>query len=95
MAVFAHPDDESMGMDGTLAKYSACCGPIHQRGYYLRGRFKFQDAETLPIQRVSKLYYMVENFVNLIAPFIGDMTFPVEDLLRGEAAWKKVGSGSI
>jgi LmbE family N-acetylglucosaminyl deacetylase len=50
-----------------------------------------QDAENLPAHRVSKLYYMVdgENFINLIAPFMGDMTFPVDDQVRGEIAWKE------
>ena len=30
-----------------------------------------------------------ENFISLIAPFMGDMTFPVGDQLRGEMAWKE------
>ena len=30
-----------------------------------------------------------ENFINLAAPFMGDMTFPVEDQLRGEIPWKE------
>ncbi|MGZ9221372.1 MAG: PIG-L deacetylase family protein [Anaerolineales bacterium] len=190
LAVFAHPDDESMGMGGTLAKYSAegvetyyVCASRGERGWfgpeelnpglqrlgqlrtqelenavkelgmkglyfldtidgdvdqadhceavgkivtYIRriqpevivtfppdgnyghpdhiavGQFtsaaivcaadsSYQDAETLPEHRVSKLYYMVdsENFISLIAPFMGDMTFPVEDRLRGEVAWKE------
>jgi hypothetical protein len=29
-----------------------------------------------------------EDFVNLIAPFMGDMTFPVDDQIRGESPWK-------
>ena len=51
----------------------------------------YQDAESLPPHRVLKLYYMVdsENFVNLIAPYMDDMTFPVGDQLRGEVAWKE------
>ncbi|MBK9600877.1 MAG: PIG-L family deacetylase [Anaerolineales bacterium] len=190
LAVFAHPDDESMGMGGTLAKYSAegvdthlvCAsrgevgwfgpeeqnpGPerlgqlrekelsnavkelgmksLHFLDYidgsvdkavhteaigrivtYIRrikpqvvvtfppdgnyghpdhiavGQFtsaaivcaadsSYQDAENLPAHRVLKLYYMVdgENFINLIAPFMGDMTFPVDDQVRGEIAWKE------
>jgi LmbE family N-acetylglucosaminyl deacetylase len=190
LAVFAHPDDESMGMGGTLAKYAAegvaahlVCASRGERGwfgpeeenpglgklgqlrtkelenavkqlgmkglYFLNyidgdvdqaphaeaigkivshirkikpqvvvtfppdgnyghpdhiaiGQFtsaaivcatdpSYLDPENLPAHRVSKLYYMVdgENFINLIEPFIGDMTFPVDDQLRGEIAWKE------
>jgi LmbE family N-acetylglucosaminyl deacetylase len=189
LAVFAHPDDESMGMGGTLAKYSAhgvdthlICATRGERGWFgdpdshpgfdslaqtratelenavkelgmkslnflgyidgdvdtanhaeaiqkiathIRkikpqvmvtfppdggyghpdhiaiGQFTsaavvcaadstYQDLENLPAHRVSKLYYMVdgENFINLVAPFMGDMTFPVDDHLRGIVAWK-------
>jgi len=189
LAVFAHPDDESMGMGGTLAKYSAegvethliCAsrgergwfGPeeqnpglsmlgqlrekeleaaVHELGmsglYFLdyidgdvdqadhaeaigrivthirkikpqvvvtfppdgnyghpdhiaTGQFtsaaivcaadsNYQDPANLPSHCVSKLYYMVdgENFISLIAPFMGDMTFPVGDQIRGEFPWK-------
>ncbi|HNA87963.1 MAG TPA: PIG-L family deacetylase [Anaerolineales bacterium] len=51
----------------------------------------YKDPENLEPYRVSKLYYMVdgESFVNLIAPFMGDMTFPVDDQLRGESPWKE------
>lgn len=51
----------------------------------------YKDPENLPPYRVSKLYYMVdsENFVNLISPFVGDMTFPVDDQLRSESPWKE------
>jgi len=190
LAVFAHPDDESMGMGGTLAKYAAegvethlVCASRGERGWFgpeeqhpglerlgqLRsvelgnavkelgmhslsflgyvdgdvdqadpveaiarivshirriqpqvvvtfphdgnyghpdhiaiGQFTnaaivcaadagYKDPQNLPPYRVSKLYYMVdgESFVNLIAPFMGDMTFPVDDQLRGENAWKE------
>ncbi len=189
LAVFAHPDDESMGMGATLAKYSAhgvdthlVCATRGERGWFgsaeshpgfenlaqtrttelenavkelgmkslhflgyidgdvdqadhteaiqkivthIRkikpqvivtfppdgnyghpdhiavGQFTsaavvcaadstYQDLENLPAHRVSKLYYMVdgEGFINLVAPFMGDMTFPVDDQIRGEFPWK-------
>lgn len=189
MCVFAHPDDESMGMGGTLAKYAAegvethlVCATRGERGWFgleeqhpglsalgaLRekelenavrelgmkglyfldyidgdadqadhieavgkivthirrvmpqvvvtfppdgnyghpdhiavGQFtcaailcaadaNYQDAENFAPHRVSKLYYMVdsENFIDLVAPFVGDMAFPVDDQMRGEIAWK-------
>jgi LmbE family N-acetylglucosaminyl deacetylase len=190
LAVFAHPDDESMGMGGTLAKYAAegvethlVCASRGERGWFgpeeqnpglerlgqLRtkeleacvkelgmtslsfldyidgdvdqadhkeatgkiithirrikpqvvvtfppdgnyghpdhiaiGQFtaaaiicaadsSYKDPEDSPSHRVSKLYYMVdgESFVNLITPFMDDMTFPVDDQIRGEFPWKE------
>jgi LmbE family N-acetylglucosaminyl deacetylase len=49
----------------------------------------YEDTENLAPYRVSKLYYMVdsESFINLVAPFMGDLTFAVGDQLRGEVAW--------
>ena len=49
----------------------------------------YQDPENFAPHRVSKLYYMVdsEDFINRVAPFIGDMTFPVDDKIRGEVPW--------
>jgi LmbE family N-acetylglucosaminyl deacetylase len=190
LVVFAHPDDESMGMGGTLAKYAAegvetycVCASRGERGWFgaeeqnpglsvlgqirtrelenavrelsMKGLYfldyvdgevdqadhaeaigkivthirriqpqvvvtfppdgnyghpdhiaigqftnaaivcaaaaGYQDAENLPAHLVSKLYYMVdsENFINLVAPFVGDMTFPVDDQLRGAVPWKE------
>ena len=190
LAVFAHPDDESMGMGGTLARYSAegvdtylVCASRGERGWagpeeqnpglsilgqirtqelenavkelgmkglyflnyidgdvdqapyaeaidrivtYIRrikpqvivtfppdgnyghpdhiaiGQFtsaaivcaadvNYHDAENYQAWCISKFYYMVdaENFINLIAPFMGDMTFPVDDQMRGEFPWRE------
>lgn len=189
LAIFAHPDDESMGMGGTLAKYAAedvethlVCATRGERGwfgpeeqnpgpgalgqlreqelenavrelgmkglYFLNyvdgevdradhsqiiaqiathirrvmphvvvtfppdgnyghpdhvaiGQFTsaaivcaadadFKDSENFAPHRVSKLYYMVdsEDFINLVAPFVGDMSFPMDDQVRGEVPWK-------
>lgn len=189
LAVFAHPDDEAMGMGGTLAKYAAegvetylVCATRGERGWfgpepqnpgpqalgqirtkelenavrelgmqglaflgYLDGQVdqappaevigrivahirrirpqvvvtfppdgnyghpdhiatgqfasaaivcaadaNYPDAENPAAWRVSKLYYMVdaESFIGLVAPFVGEITFPVDDQLRGEVAWK-------
>lgn len=51
----------------------------------------YKDPEGYSAHRVSKLYYMVdsESFVDLIAPFMGDMTFPVDDQIRSESPWKE------
>lgn len=190
LAVFAHPDDESMGMGGTLAKYSAegvdthlICASRGGRGWfgpekqnpgperlaqirttelenavkelgmsglyfldyidgdvdqanhndiigkivtYIRkikpqvvvtfppdgnyghpdhiaiGQFTsaaivcaadstYKDSKNLASHRVSKLYYMVdgESFINVVSPFMEDMTFTVDDQLRGEIPWKE------
>ena len=188
LCVFAHPDDESMGMGGTLAKYAAegidtylVCATRGERGWFgpeaqdpglaVMGEIRtkelhaaaetlglkevhfldymdgdldqadpaeaigkivthiraiqpqvvvtfspdgnyghpdhiaisqftsaamvcaadasYADAKGLPAHRVSKLYYMVdsENFVNLLLSFFGEITFPVDDQVRGEVAW--------
>jgi LmbE family N-acetylglucosaminyl deacetylase len=190
LAVFAHPDDESMGMGGTLAKYSAegvetylVCASRGERGWFglegenpgfralgeLRekelacageklglkeihfldyidgevdqaepldaiGRIvthirsiqpqvvvtfppdgayghpdhiaisqfttaaivcaadtSFADPKGKTPYRVSKHYYMVdsESFVDLITPVMGDITFPLDDQLRSQVAWKE------
>jgi len=189
LAVFAHPDDESMGIGGTLAKYAAegveiylVCATRGERGWwgpegtdpglervgeirtkeleaagkvlglkeihflnYIDGdldqanpeeairkvaahirRIKPQvmitfahdgnyghpdhiaisqftnaavvcaadagyvDADNGSPHRVAKLYYFVdsEKFADLIMKYIGEIEFPVDHQVRGEAAWK-------
>lgn len=75
---YGHPDHIVMGQFTSAAVVCAADA-------------SYEDPENLPAHRVSKLYYMVdsENFVNFIAPFMGDLTFPVGDQLRGEVAWKE------
>jgi LmbE family N-acetylglucosaminyl deacetylase len=50
----------------------------------------YVDPENFAPHRVSKLYYMVdsEGFIDAVAPFIGDLTFPVDGQMRGEVPWK-------
>ncbi len=75
---YGHPDHIAMGQFTSAAIVCAA-----DSGY--------EDGEKLPAHRVSKLYYMVdsENFIKLIAPFVGDMTFPVDGQLRGEIPWRE------
>jgi LmbE family N-acetylglucosaminyl deacetylase len=75
---YGHPDHIAIGQFTSAAIVCAA-----DAGY--------KDPENLPPYCVQKLYYMVdsENFVNLIAPFMGDMTFTVDDQQRGEVAWKE------
>lgn len=74
---YGHPDHVAVGQFTNAAVVCAADA-------------SYQGAENLPPHRVSKLYFMVdgENFINLIAPFMGDMTFQVGDQLRGEVPWK-------
>ena len=75
---YGHPDHIAIGQFTSAAVLCAADS-------------SYQDPERLPSHCVLKLYYMVdsENFVNLIASFMGDMTFPVDDQMRGEIAWKE------
>ena len=75
---YGHPDHIAVGQFTSAAVMCAA-----DSSYF--------DPEKLPPHRTSKLYYMVdgENFVNLITPFVGDITFPLDDQLRGEVAWKE------
>ncbi len=51
----------------------------------------YRDARGLPSHRVSKMYYMVdsEKFVDFITSVMGEITFDVDDQVRGENAWKE------
>jgi len=75
---YGHPDHIAIGQ---FTNAAIVCG----------ADASYKDPENLEPHRTSKLYYMVdgENFINLIAPFMGDMTFPVDDQIRGENAWKE------
>lgn len=74
---YGHPDHVAVGQFTSAAIIAAADA-------------KYQDSENFAPHRVSKLYYMVdsESFINLIAPFVGDLTFPVGDQVRGEVPWK-------
>jgi len=75
---YGHPDHISIGQFTSAAIVCAADS-------------SYQDSENLAAYRVSKLYYMVdgENFINLIAPFMADMSFLVGDQLRSEFPWKE------
>ena len=51
----------------------------------------FADLADKPPHRVSKHYYMVdsEGFLNSITPLMGEITFQLDDQIRGEVAWKE------
>ena len=51
----------------------------------------YRDPLSLPSHRVSKLYYQVDSqaFANLIMPHVGEISFQVDDQLRGETPWKE------
>jgi LmbE family N-acetylglucosaminyl deacetylase len=75
---YGHPDHIAIGQFTNAAILCAA-----DSGYI--------DSQHLSAHRVLKLYYMVdsENFINLISPFMADMTFPVDNHIRGEIAWKE------
>lgn len=75
---YGHPDHIAIGQYTSAAVVCAADA-------------SYADLENLAPHRVTKLYYMVdsENFINLVASFIGDMTFPVDDQLRGEVPWQE------
>ena len=75
---YGHPDHIAVGQFTNAAMICAADA-------------SYQDSENFAPHRVSKLYYMVdsEDFINLVAPFVGEMSFPVENQLRGEVPWKE------
>jgi LmbE family N-acetylglucosaminyl deacetylase len=75
---YGHPDHIAISQFTTAAIVCAADASYH-------------DSRGLSPHRVSKLYYMVdsENFVNFITPLLGEITFDVDDQVRGEVAWKE------
>jgi LmbE family N-acetylglucosaminyl deacetylase len=74
--IYGHPDHIAIGQFTNAA--IACAADS-----------SYKDAEDLPAHRVSKLYYMVDSveFIELVAPYMDDMTFPVDGKIRGENPW--------
>jgi LmbE family N-acetylglucosaminyl deacetylase len=83
--VVTFPPDGNYGHPDHIAISQFTCAAI-----VCAADASYIDSKNLPAHRVSKLYYMVdsETFVNFIAPFMGDMSFSVDDQMRGENAWK-------
>jgi LmbE family N-acetylglucosaminyl deacetylase len=75
---YGHPDHIAIGQFTTAAAVCAADS-------------SYKERENLPAYRVSKLYYMVdgEDFVNLVTPYVGEITFPVGEQIRGEVPWKE------
>ncbi len=75
--IYGHPDHIAIGQFTNAAIVCAADS-------------SYKDRESLPPHRVSKLYYMVDDeaFVDAITPYIGEITFPVGDQMRGEIPWK-------
>jgi LmbE family N-acetylglucosaminyl deacetylase len=84
--IVTFPPDGNYGHPDHIA-----IGQFTQAAIVCAADASYADANQLPAHRVSKLYYMVdsENFINFIAPFMGDMSFPVDDQIRSEIAWKE------
>lgn len=75
---YGHPDHVAVGQFTSAAVVLAADATL-------------KDPEHFAPHRVAKLYYMVdsEDFINIVAPFVGEIEFPVDDQLRGEVAWKE------
>lgn len=74
--IYGHPDHIAIGQFTNAAIVCAADA-------------SYEDAEKLPPHRVAKLYYMVDSmdFIELVAPYMDDMTFAVDGKLRGENPW--------
>jgi len=84
--VVTFPPDGNYGHPDHIAVGQFTCAAV-----VCAGDAAYQDPQNLSTHRISKLYYMVdsETFINLIYPFVGDITFPVDQHIRGEVAWKE------
>jgi len=84
--IVTFPPDGNYGHPDHIA-----VGQFTQAAIVCAADASYEDAEKLSAHRVSKLYYMVDSkqFINLVAPFMSDMTFPVDDQIRGEITWKE------
>lgn len=73
---YGHPDHIAIGQFTAASVVSAADAA-------------FVDGEDRSSHRVSKFYFMVdsESFVNRLAPLLGEITFPMEDHVRGEVPW--------
>lgn len=82
--VVTFPPDGNYGHPDHIA-----IGQFTQAAIVCAADTSYKDERSLPAFRVSKLYYMVdsENFINLITPFFGEITFDVDGQVRGEVAW--------
>ena len=75
---YGHPDHIAVGQFTSAAVLCAADA-------------SYKDSENFAPHRVSKLYYMVdsESFISIVAPFVGDISFLVDDQMRGEIPWKE------
>lgn len=74
---YGHPDHIAIGQFASAA--ILCAADVN-----------YKTSDDLVPHCVSKLYYMVdaESFISLISPFMEDMSFRVDDEVRGEFPWK-------
>ena len=84
--IVTFPSDGNYGHPDHIA-----IGQFTQAAIVCAADSTYMDAENLSAHCVSKLYYMVdgESFMNLVAPFMDEMDFPVvDDQQRGQVVWK-------